>query len=346
MTDGRGAFLTVVVAGATLATAALLAGFWQAIFWAVVLAVLLDPLAHRVTCALNGRRALACGIVVLLAVVFVVVPVLVVGGLIIEEARGLQQQVASGAIDPGAALQTARELLPRVEKWAGAVGIEIEELVDNLRSVALHAGQFAGTLIVGIGENAARLALNTFLMLYLLFFLLKDGEAIYARVLESVPLPPEQKRRFFGRFATVAVATLKGAVVIGLVQGALGTLIFALLGVPGAVIWGALMAILSAVPALGPPIVWAPAALVLILQGDITSGIILIVFGALVIGSIDNLLRPPLVGRGTQMPDYLVLFSTLGGIALFGISGIVAGPVVMAFFLTAWQIYGEPASSG
>jgi len=334
-------FLILVVAVATLAAVALLAGFWRTIFWALVLAVLLNPIHVRATRLFGGRQTIASLVVVFFAVVFVIVPVIAVGGLIIEEAVSVQERIASGELDPGAALQPVRELLPQVEKWAGTIGLEVGEIVDRLRSIAVNAGQFAGSLILGIGENAAGLVLRIFLMLYLLFFLLKDGEAIYARVLAAVPLPPEQKRRFFERFATVAVATLKGAVVIGLVQGTLGALIFALVGIPGAAFWGALMAVLSAVPALGPPLIWAPAAIILLVQGDFAGGLILIAFGALVIGTIDNLLRPPLVGRGTQMPDYLVLLSTLGGLALFGVTGIVAGPVIIAFFLTAWQIFGE-----
>lgn len=341
MDERRSGFLIFVVVAATAATVAMLLGLWQPIFWAIVLAVLLYPMQRHTTARLGGRKSAAAALVTVFALVFIIAPVLFIGGLIIQESLDLHGRITRGEFDAGAAIQPLRDLVPRVEEWARSIGLEIDELVDNLRTIALHAGQFTANLILGIGENAAALALRFFLALYLLFFLLKDGETIYAALRDAIPLPREQKALFFDRFAAVTVATLKGALVIGLVQGALGGFIFVLLGIPGAVFWGALMAILSAVPAIGPPLIWVPAAVILIIQGNVASGVILIAFGTLVIGMVDNLLRPPLVGRGTQMPDYLVLFSTLGGIGLFGISGIVLGPIVIAFFLTAWQIFGD-----
>jgi predicted PurR-regulated permease PerM len=149
----------------------------------------------------------------------------------------------------------------------------------------------------------------------------------------------------FDKFAEVSRATIKGTMVVGLVQGFLGGLIFSILGIQGAVFWGVVMVILSVLPAVGTGLIWGPAAIFLIVSGEWVNGLILVAFGVLVIGLVDNLLRPILVGRDTKMPDYLILFSTLGGLGLFGITGFVLGPVIAALFLVVWQMYEEDPSA-
>ena len=171
-----------------------------------------------------------------------------------------------------------------------------------------------------------------FLMLYLLFFILRDGNTIMQHVHRAMPLRDDQERQLFNKFAEVSRATVKGTLVIALVQGFLGGFIFALLGIQGAVFWGVVMAILSLLPAVGTGLVWGPTAIFLLATGDWGKGLILVTYGVLVIGLVDNLLRPILVGRDTKMPDYLVLFSTLGGLSLVGITGLVLGPVIAAVF--------------
>lgn len=157
----------------------------------------------------------------------------------------------------------------------------------------------------------------------------------------AVPLPTNQKQLLFKKFADVSIATLKGTFIVGLVQGALGGLIFAVLGINGAVFWGAVMAMVSVLPAVGTALIWVPAAVILIVGGAWIKGLILSAFGTFVISMSDNVLRPMVVGRQTKMPDYLVLFSTLGGLSVLGISGFVLGPVVAALFLAVWQLIEE-----
>jgi predicted PurR-regulated permease PerM len=147
--------------------------------------------------------------------------------------------------------------------------------------------------------------------------------------------------RLVDRFIAVTRATIKGSVIVGLVQGALGAITFALVGLPAALLWGLLMAVASLLPAIGPAIIWAPVAIYLFATSAIWQAVVVIVSGVLVIGSADNVLRPILVGRDTGIPDWVVLVTTLGGIELLGLSGIVVGPVVAALFITAWQIMTE-----
>ena len=192
-----------------------------------------------------------------------------------------------------------------------------------------------------IGQNALGLVVSFFVMLYLLFFLLRDGDALARRIRDAVPLHIAQQNALFRRFATVIRATVKGSIVVAIVQGALGGLIFWLLGIEGALLWGAVMAVLSLLPAVGAGLVWLPVSLYLLVTGAIWQGIVLIAFGALVISMVDNVLRPILVGGDTKIPDYLVLIATLGGITIFGVNGLVIGPVIAAMFLAAWDLFSE-----
>ncbi len=183
--------------------------------------------------------------------------------------------------------------------------------------------------------------IDLFVMLYLLYFLLRDGRELTERAIRTLPLKQEHSRRLLNQFATVVRATVKGNVVIALVQGFLGGLAFWVLDIRGALLWGSLMALLSLLPAIGAALVWAPVAIYLLATGSILSAIGLTAWSVLVIGVIDNVLRPVLVGKETRMPDYLVLIATLGGLAAFGLNGFVIGPVIVAMFLATWDIFAQ-----
>jgi predicted PurR-regulated permease PerM len=201
---------------------------------------------------------------------------------------------------------------------------------------------------VAFGQDAIRISGLTFLMLYLLFFFLRDGRALLNAMVQALPLGDVRERRLLNKFAEVARATIKGTLVIGLVQGAMGGILFWVLGIEAAVLWGVVMGLLSLLPAVGAALVWIPAAALLIASGELLKGVVLLVGGTVLIGLADNVLRPLLVGRDTEMPDYLILVSTLGGLALFGLSGVIIGPIVAALFLVVWDMfateYAEAAS--
>ena len=191
-----------------------------------------------------------------------------------------------------------------------------------------------------------RFAAMFFIMLYLLFFALRDGETMLSKAMWALPLGDQRERDLFGKFAEVGRATIKGTLVVGGVQGILGGIMFAILGIQGAVFWGVVMIFLSILPAVGATLVWLPAAIFLMLGGALGKGVILLVYGFLVIGLADNILRPILVGRDTKMPDWLILVSTLGGLTSFGISGFVIGPIIAAMFLAIWTMFGEQQENG
>ncbi len=169
--------------------------------------------------------------------------------------------------------------------------------------------------------------------------MLKDGEKLISILIRMLPIGDDAERHLLSKFAEVSRATIKGTLVVGIIQGALGGILFALLGIESAIFWGVVMIVLSILPAIGSALVWGPAAIIFLANEQWIKALILFIVGAAFIGVIDNVLRPILVGRDTKMPDYLILLSTLGGLGLFGLSGIVFGPIIAAFFLAIWTMF-------
>jgi predicted PurR-regulated permease PerM len=161
------------------------------------------------------------------------------------------------------------------------------------------------------------------------------------KILYYLPLPPEDEERLVARFVSVARATIKGTGVVGIAQGALGGLGFWVAGIEGAALWATIMAVFSILPGVGTAIVWVPAVVYLFAVGKTLTATLLMAWCLVVVGTIDNFLRPWLVGKDTKMSDLLVLLSTLGGLTMFGAVGVVIGPIVAALFVTVWEIYGE-----
>jgi predicted PurR-regulated permease PerM len=201
------------------------------------------------------------------------------------------------------------------------------------------------TQAIAIGQGTAHIVVSFFLMLYLLFFFLRDGSELAQRLKAAIPLRTEQKRALFSKFTVVIRAMFKGTILVAALQGVLGGIIFWFLGVPAAVLWGVVMAFLSLLPAVGSALIWLPVALYLLATGAVWQGLVLIAYGALVIGLVDNLLRPFLIGMDTKLPDYVVLISTLGGIAIFGLNGFAIGPVIAAMFVATWDIFSTKAQA-
>jgi predicted PurR-regulated permease PerM len=219
--------------------------------------------------------------------------------------------------------------------------MNLAALQQQLASLLAGSGQFITTHLLGLGQNTLDFVVALFVMLYLLFFLLRDGRTLSHQIAQTLPLRPEHAQRLLAQFVTVVRATVKGNIVIAVVQGVLGGVAFAVLGLPGALLWGTLMSLLSLLPAVGAALVWGPVAAYMLFTGQVWSAVGLTLWGVLAIGLVDNVLRPILVGRDTRLPDYLVLVTTLGGIAVFGINGFVIGPVIAAMFLVAWNLFAS-----
>ena len=336
----NGFFITLVVL-VTLAFVGLIQDFLVPVFWAAVLATLFYPVHERWVEAVDGRAALASVLTILTIVFIVILPLFVVGQAVTQQAIALYEQIRTGEINIQEVVGYLESLVPVVGDYLENYGINAARIRENVSSAAVTAGQFIASRALDIGQNALRISIQFFLMLYVLFFFLRDGERILDAIIRALPLGDQRERALFGQFAAVSRATIKGTFVVGIVQGGLGGLAFWILGLPAPLFWGVIMTLLSLLPAIGSGLVWGPAAVTLLLTGEIVRGLILLVAGVLLIGLVDNVLRPILVGRDTQMPDYLILLATLGGLTVFGLSGFVIGPIIAALFLTVWQMFGN-----
>ncbi|HIQ19122.1 MAG TPA: AI-2E family transporter [Novosphingobium capsulatum] len=343
--SARGFFVALVVA-TSLAFAWLVMPFSGAILWAVVAAVLFAPLHARLLAAMPGRRnrAALAGLVVI--VVVVVVPAILLGLALLDEARAVYARIERGGIDLGTLFDRVQAILPG---WArdrlvqAGLG-DVDGLHARFDRLMTSSFQTMAGRVLSIGQGALGFFLALGVMLYLTFFLLRDGRALATRVERAIPLPPDLRALLLSRFVTVVRATIKGSLVVAVLQGLVGGLTFWLLGLPGALLWGVAMGVFSLFPAIGTGIVWVPVTLVLLASGAIWQGVALFLCGFFIISSVDNIVRPVLVGRDAQMPDYVVLIATLGGFELMGFNGFVVGPMIAALFLAVWDIViGENA---
>lgn len=323
----------------TLAFFGLILDFWLPIFWAIVLATIFHPLYGRCKRFFGGQSALASVTTIAIILFLVILPLTLVGMAVASELSGIYQRIAAGDLDPQAVIGWLERNVPIATDFLSQFGLSLDQVREHLSSTAVTTSQYLATEAVSLGQNALRMVVLTFLMLYLLFFFLRDGQALLNTIVRAVPIGDERERRLLNKFAEVARATLKGTLVIGLVQGGIGGVLFWLLGIDAAVLWGVVMALLSLLPAIGAALIWIPAAGILMATGELGKGIVLLVGGTVLIGLADNILRPILVGRDTQMPDYLILVTTLGGLTLVGLSGVVLGPIIGALFLAVWDMF-------
>lgn len=307
-------FFVVLLVFVTIAFVWLIRGFMQPIFWAVALAIVFYPAHKLIEEKLPKRPNIAAGLSIVTVLLVVVLPIIGIAAAVTREAGALYQQLRTGDFDLSAIFTNLAERLPQVESALQRTGIYPERISEQLSSIAATVSGFLANWALELGQDTLRTAIFFFLMLYLLYFFLKDGHRILDGLVHALPLGDNRERALLARFEEVSRATIKGSLVIGVVQGAIGGIAFAVLGLGAPALWGVLMALLSIVPAIGPALVWVPAVIILLLSDRIIAGLILFLIGAVIISLVDNLLRPVLVGRDTRMPDYLILLSTLGGL--------------------------------
>ncbi|HKB55408.1 MAG TPA: AI-2E family transporter [Ramlibacter sp.] len=314
-----------------------------ALLWAVFLAIVFWSLQERSLQVCHGRRGWAAFGTLVAISVSVVLPTLLLIVAITHEATAFYDRFKSGDVQLGRSLQHAIDLLPAwARPWLERMDIaDLGVLQRKFVELVGRSSQAITTHVFTIGQNTVEFVLDFFVMLYVLFFLLRDGRDLAAEAVRVLPLRTEYTQRLFRKFAAVVRATVKGNVVIAIAQGTLGGLALWVIGIAAPLLWGALMAVLSLVPAIGVALVWVPIALYLLATGALWSALGLTAWCVLVIGLVDNVLRPVLVGKETRLPDYLVLVATLGGLTAFGVNGFVIGPAIAALFLSSWDIFSQ-----
>lgn len=342
----RGFFL-MLLAAVTLAFFWILLPFSGTVLWSVAFAILFSPVYRWMRHHMVGRPTLAALLTLLFGLVIVILPLTMIGLSLIREITQLGLNIRSGRMNFVAYFQ---QILDAAPPWLTTLldRLELSDMAawqERIANSATRISQFIAAQALSVGQNTLDFLLSFFVMLYVLFFLLRDGALLARSLRQALPLADEQKQALLSRFATVIRATVKGTLAVAVVQGALGGLAYWYLGIQSPLLWAVLTAVLSLVPAVGGALVWAPVAIYLLATGQTWQAIGLAVWGALVIGTVDNILRPILVGKETRMPDWIVLLASIGGIAVFGINGFVIGPVIAALFLACWGLFTEAGES-
>ena len=333
----------LLLALVSVAFVAILLPFYGAVFWGTILAIIFQPVQRRFETRLNQRRGWAAAVTLIIILLIVILPMSLLAGALVQEGANIYERLSSGSMDFGGYVQQVVNALPSfARELLERFGLtDLAGVQERVSQFAMTGSQYLATKAFSIGQNTFQFLISFAIMLYLLFFLLRDGRQVAAAVRRAIPLGEIYKQHLLSKFTTVVKATVKGNIAVAAIQGALGGFIFWVLDLQGAVLWGVLMAVLSLLPAVGASLIWGPVAIYFLATGAIWQAAVLTAFGAIVIGLADNVLRPILVGKDTKLPDYVILISTLGGLALFGLNGFVIGPLIAALFMAAWSLYAE-----
>jgi predicted PurR-regulated permease PerM len=335
----RKGFLLLLVVAISAGFLWLVRGFVLTILLAAIFAGLGHPIYRRLLGLVRGRAPLASSLTVLLGLVLVVGPLLTVAGVVVAEAVRVSENVRPRIEELLKQPVVLGEYFERLPGYSHVAPYR-EEILVKAGEVVGGLGGFLVQSLSDTTRGTVTFFFHFFLLLYTMFFLLMDGKAMLSRTLTYLPLREAEKELMLGKFVSVTRATVKGTLLIGLAQGVLAGLAFWVVGIDGAVFWGTVMVVLSVIPAVGAALVWVPAAIILAVTGSFGKAVGLALFCGLVVGSVDNVLRPKLVGRDTQMHDLMILFSTLGGLIALGPIGFIVGPILAALFVTIWEIFG------
>lgn len=316
--------------------------FLSALFLAAVLAIFVFPMQVFFSKLVGGRPKVAATLTLFVTVFLILIPLLAILFLVAEQAVGVgqtfipwvQEQIRAFREEGFAGLPDWLPLRDNLAPYQGEIAARLGEAVSGLGGILVGGLRRATGGVLGF-------VLNLVILLFALFYLLTAGPRSLKKALGLLPMQPRDRDLLAERTLSTIRATVKGTFVIAVVQGGLTGVALAVAGVPGAAFWGAIAGVLSIVPGIGPPMVWLPAAFWLWINGEQLPAVGLAVWGAAVVGVIDNLLRPVLVGQDAKMSDLMVLLSTLGGLTLFGAVGIIVGPVIAALFASAWFIYAK-----
>ena len=308
--------------------------FAAPILWSIVVSIIFYPVYEKFLLVTN-KKSLSSILSLILILLLVIIPSIAMLGLIGNELISFINSYEKQSFEAYMKMIPEESL---INKMLGSLGLNIAELTEKLDDFLITAIKIFYESISKISANIINFFISLFIFIYLTFFFLRDGEKILQTCMDSFPMNNDDEIYLLNEFRKTTRATIKGTVTVALAQGFLGYLTLLLLGIEGALIWGAVMALLSIVPAVGTVIVWLPIALVLFANGAIMDAILLIFSGIFIIGMIDNILRPILISKETKIPDYLILLTTIGGISIFGITGFILGPIIASLFISIWSL--------
>ncbi len=312
--------------------------FLGIIFWSVAITIIFSKTQDFFVKTTKSPN-IAALLTLFITIIIVVIPFLFIASAFLEQGLALYQGLNSGDIDVNAYFEKIKQSFPIVQEYMTKFDFDPASLQEKITEIVIFLSKYIGQRAVAIGTETINIIAQIGLLLYITFFTLRDKEYIIQILHKALPLGDEREAILFQKIAEVTKATINGSLVVAIVQGTLGGLIFWFLDVQAPILWGGVMTLLSLVPMIGAGLVWVPVAIYFFATNDIKSAIILSVFGVAVIGLVDNVLRPLLVGRDTRLPDYLVLLSTLGGFGLLGMNGFIMGPLLAVLFITCWDIF-------
>ena len=331
--------LLIVVAAISALFFGIIGRFIEAIFLASLFAAVFHPLYRKFLSWLPGQRGLASMATLLLVLCFIFVPVALIALVVAGQAADFAATAIPNLqkiINEPETVQSWLQALPFYERL-----LPYRELITERLGNVLISFSTTGVDILQSATMSTVSALVTgLLVLYTFFFFLMDGDRLLQLILFYLPLDDKNEGLLLHRFRSVTVATLKGTAVIGFLQGGLAGIALWMCNIPNAVFWSVTMMLLSVVPGIGAALVWFPAVLYLAFNGQLLYAGSLFAFCGLLVGTIDNVLRPKLVGNDTQLHELMIFFSTIGGLLTFGFSGFIIGPIIAALFVTVWEIYG------
>ena len=333
-------FLLVMVILVSLLFLWMVRSFLITLFLAAIFAAMAMPMHRLIRRKVKGRQSLAAAFSLLILIVAVGIPLFGFTGIVANQAVEISSAARPWIENQIIELGNWDEMLEQFP-FLSYVFPEEGELLAKLSEFTAATGRFLADSVVEVTRGTAAFSLQVFVLLYAMFFFMKDGPQILDRIFYYIPLPEAFEDQLVDRIVSVASVVLKGSLVIGIIQGGLAGAAFLLVGIPGWAFWTTVMIVLSLIPAVGSALVWIPAAVFLFSTGPTGTALVFTLWCAIVVGTVDNFLRPRLVGQGAKMPDILVLISTLGGIFLFGAVGFIIGPIVAALFLGTLTIYGE-----
>jgi predicted PurR-regulated permease PerM len=334
----RKTFLLLLVIAISVCFLAMLRPFLTTILLAAIFSGLAHPLYSRILRVVRGNRPLASALTLLLTLILVVVPMLAILGVVVNQALRVTESITpviERLVNEPTYIDQQLQRIPGMERLVPYR----DQIVTRLGDVVSAVGTFLVASLSSTTRGTVTFVFHFFLMLYTMFFLLMDGQSILRSLLNHLPLNDDDREQMTHRFMSVTRATVKGTIIIGIIQGGMAGLAFRVVGIPDALFWSLVMVVLSILPAIGGALVWVPACIILAANGEIARAVSLAVFCALIVGSVDNVLRPRLVGRDTKMHDLVILFSTLGGILAFGPVGFIIGPILAGLFVTSWEIF-------
>ncbi len=339
--DSANSFSVILLAvSISIVFLSMISGFLMSILMAAIFSGLLHPLYLKFLKRFKGKKILSALLTLLIFFFIVLIPVAGLMAVLVEQALS-----ASQTLGPliRRELSEPNDLISQIQSLPIVHSIfpNPEALADGLEKLVQGAGGFVVNNLSKATTGAANFLFQFFVMLFTMYYFLVYGRQYLSTILYSLPLNSKDEQRLLDKFTSVTRATLKGTFIIGAIQGAMGGVAMWMAGIPNTLFWGVIMAVFAVIPAIGPAIIWLPASIFLFVTGETGAAIALFLFGAIAVSNIDNLLRPRLVGREAQLPDLMILFGTLGGLALFGAIGLIVGPIIAALFVTIWDIYGE-----